>query len=415
VDQIVEIFLLAVMLGWLGIAVASCLSAFACQFDPPPTKIVHSLSAAVIIPIRGIPPHFEALWRGLCAQSYQLFRVIFAVESELDPAYAAVRSRTKGPPVDIVVAGPARRAGQKVHNLLAALRTLKKTDAVVVLAGADIVPARDWLARLMQAFDDHVNDIVCAYRWMMPIDERWSTAFVCVVNSSIVTAIRLLPINYAWGGSTALRRHTLDALELDKCWARAVVDDVVFSRLVRNRRIRIYGPRDALVPTPVSYSWQQAIALGRRQYLLVRMHAPLLWVAAAVLTTLPLVGWAAAIPLAVGGSKLAIGVIGGVVALDFARARFRARVPEKLWRISIPRHIQLLDRWATPLWLAFHAGIIWSTLFGRSITWAGRRYWVDSQRRVDRIVRLPAAATAESSAEAPSAKAPQTEADAPRR
>ncbi len=36
-----------------------------------------------------------------------------------------------------------------------------------------------------------------------------------------------------------------------------------------------------------------------------------------------------------------------------------------------PRHIVLLDLFATPAWVFVHAAVIWSTLFKRSVTWAG--------------------------------------------
>jgi hypothetical protein len=55
-----------------------------------------------------------------------------------------------------------------------------------------------------------------------------------------------------------------------------------------------------------------------------------------------------------------------------------------------------LDRWGTPLYLAFHAMIVWSTLFGRDITWAGRTYRLDAKQQVIGITG-PAVAAAEAS------------------
>ena len=37
--------------------------------------------------------------------------------------------------------------------------------------------------------------------------------------------------------------------------------------------------------------------------------------------------------------------------------------------------------------LALHAAIIWSTLFGRSMTWAGRTYRLDRENRVVDLTR----------------------------
>jgi hypothetical protein len=72
--------------------------------------------------------------------------------------------------------------------------------------------------------------------------------------------------------------------------------------------------------------------------------------------------------------------------LDHLRARMRRRVSRKLCGTDIPRRMAWMDRWGTPAFLAFHCLIIWSALFGRSVTWAQRTYYLDVHRRVDRIV-----------------------------
>ncbi len=51
-----------------------------------------------------------------------------------------LRSLTGGLPVEIVIAGPTEKCAQKVHNLVAALKTLRPDDQVIVFADADIVP-----------------------------------------------------------------------------------------------------------------------------------------------------------------------------------------------------------------------------------------------------------------------------------
>src|SRR5262245_21902859 len=322
---------LAAFAGWLSVAAVACLCAFNCQLDPPPIETGYQPATVVIIPVRGVPEHLNALWRGICAQIYRPFRIVFAVESVADPAYAALQSLADGPPTEIIVAGTTSCRGQKVHNLLAALRTLRSSDAAVVFADADLVPAADWLMRLIRPLCDPVNDVVSGYRWMVPTDERWSTAFACTANASIATLARVRPLNLAWGGSTALRRETLDALHLEECWDRAVLDDLTLTRAVRTRGGHVYGPRDVLVHTPTACTWKQAIAFGRRQYLLVRMHAPREWLLAASATTLPLVGWATAVPLAATGDKVAMATLVVANILDHLRALLRRRVPRKLW------------------------------------------------------------------------------------
>jgi hypothetical protein len=377
---------LLIVFAWLALAAMACLGALHSQRDRPPIPPGTPFSAVLIIPVRGVPPTLAALWAGLRAQSYDRFRVVFAVESLDDPACAALQALPDGPPRELVVAGPTTQRAQKAHNLLAALPTVRDSDDFVVFADADIAPTPDWLARLMRALSMHPNEIVSGNRWMVPADDRWSTAFTCVANSSVATIRRRHRFNVAWGGSMVLHRQAIDLLELTKCWDRAGSVDLSLTRCVWAHGGCVIGPRDALVPSPVAYGWKEAVAFARRQYLVVRMYAPLQWSLAAAVFTIPAIGWVWAIPLAALGDRRALAAIAAAYVLDYSRARLRARIPMKLWNMPIAPRVAWLDRWATPLWLWFHLGILWSTLFGRRITWAGRTYVIDRNRQVSSVI-----------------------------
>jgi ceramide glucosyltransferase len=374
------------LVAWLLVAALSCFGVYITQRARPPVDDGQAEPIVLIIPMRGIPPHLRELWQGICAQTRGPLRVIFALESADDPAGAALRALTGGPPVEIVIAGVTTERGQKIHNMLAALDRLKPSDAIVVFADADIAPAPDWLARLLRELETKRLGMTSGYRWMMAADERWSTAFACVINSSIASVPRDSKWANAWGGSMALRRHTIEALALPTLWEHAVSDDLTISRAVRAIGGKVRSPRDTLVPALASYSWRDAVVFGRRQYLFTRTHAPRLWLVAAAATTIPLVGWATALPLALTGNKLAIGTIAIAYALDYMRARKRERIPRKLWGVESHPRVKWLDRWATPAWLALHAAVIWSTLFGRTIHWAGRAYRIDAKQQLVRRI-----------------------------
>jgi hypothetical protein len=391
VALIFESLAIASLAAWLAIASISCFLVYKCVTDLPPPRPGYNPQTVLIIPVRGVPKHLDALWRGICTQTFRPFRVVFAVESIDDPVYEALRSLSDGPPTEIVVAGATVRRGQKVHNQLAALATLQPADAVIVFADADIVPAADWLTLLLRELRDPKNAMVSGYRWMTPSDDRCSTACLCVANASLATIGWRRSFNLAWGGSMALRRETLDLLDIAGCWDRAVLEDLPLSRAAHALGY-IESEPDVLVPTPASYSWKEAIAFGRRQYLFVRMYSPRHWLVAAGATTLPLIGWTVSLILTAGGNKAALATLLVANALDHVRARLRRRVPEKLWGTAMPRRMALIDRWGTPIYLGFHALIIWSTLFGRTIVWAGRSYRLDANNQVVQIKRLADAA-----------------------
>ena len=68
----------------------------------------------VFCPCKGIDAEFEKNIRSILEQDYPNYEVTFIVESEHDAAHAALRNLGAR---NILVAGPARDCGQKVHNL----------------------------------------------------------------------------------------------------------------------------------------------------------------------------------------------------------------------------------------------------------------------------------------------------------
>src|SRR5438445_166475 len=153
--------------------------------------------------------------------------------------------------------------------------------SVVACFGVYIAQRERPPARLLRDLDSQHIGMTSGYRWLIPADERWSTAFVCIVNASIASTPRDSKWANAWGGSMALRRHAIEALALPTLWDRAVSDDLTISSAVRALGGKVRSPRDALVPALASYSWTDAIVFGRRQYLFTRTHAPPLWIVAA--------------------------------------------------------------------------------------------------------------------------------------
>ncbi len=138
-----DVLPLVAMLAWLATAAIGCYGVHHYQHRLGRTVTADSSAQiVVIIPVRGVPDNLPALWQGLLAQTYAPWRLVFAVESRTDPAFAALsRLATTGRlPVEIIVAGRATDTGQKVHNQLAALATLRPEDGMILFADADIVP-----------------------------------------------------------------------------------------------------------------------------------------------------------------------------------------------------------------------------------------------------------------------------------
>lgn len=386
---------------WLLFAALSCLSvarflwASRREAEGKPLPPV-----VIVVPVKGGGPSLAGNLRAFLAQDHPAFRFIFSVEAVEDPAWPhLVACRDKSPhTVDLVVAGPAPSGGQKVWNQRAALRRLRRGDRIVVFADADIRPDPEWLARLVGPLPGAGLLVTTGYRWLEPVaGSGLAAALASVANSSVATMVRplgrLFGRHYgAWGGSMALTCQTMNEIGLQDWWNEALSDDLQLTAAVVHAGGRVRRMREVMPLTPIDWDLRQALAFGRRQYQILRTHAPVVWLYGALTTTVPLAGWLTAVPLAVTGNRVAQLSLFGVVLLDILRALLRRRVVFRLWgadgiaRLRVPLLLALV---ATPLWLLLHAVAVWSSAFGRHVDWAGIRYRIDAPNRVKIVSRAP--------------------------
>ena len=352
-------------------------------------------AAVVIIPIRGVPDCFPELWATLLAQTYDRWRVMFVVESETDPACAAIKEamQRSRPPwsIEIVVAEAATESSQLNRNCLAAIGRLRPEDEVVVFSVADMVPTPECLAQTIHPLNTRDIWFVSAYPFMLPSDSRLSTAVSCALCESLACIPRVPQrSNIAWGGTMALRRQTLETLDLSRWWGSTISNDSTMTRALWEKGGSIFGGRVMLIPSRESFGWIELMRLWRRWYLNARLYLPLYWLGAAVGSLVPIIGWATAVPLAIEGNLAAIGILGIAVGLHQWRATLRRRLRLALSPGHDDRVLAWADRWGAPAWCVLRAGIIWSVLFMRTVHWAGRVYRIDGPHRI-RVVEGPAA------------------------
>jgi hypothetical protein len=346
----------------------------------PLTVPCFAAPTVVIIPVRGAD-NLLGLWRALCAQQFPDWRLIFALEAESDPAFPLltrlIAATQERPDTELVIAGTATQCGQKIHNQLAAVARLRPRDTIIVFADADIVPQPDWLARLVHPLGRDDVEIVSGWRWLVADDDRLATAFVSAAHASFSLAPRPRAWALAWGGSMALRRRYLDAIDLRAWWRDALLDDLRLTRAAWTAGGAVLGPSALLLRSPVRYDWRRAAAFVRRQYLFVRIHMPGYWAIAAAAVTIPLFGWAAAIGAGLAGPHYLLLGFAPAMVLHQYRVAVRRRIACRLWHDPPKRRQVVVDRWAVPAWQLFHAALFWSTAFGHTIHWAGRTYRLD--------------------------------------
>jgi hypothetical protein len=382
------------------------------------------------VPFRGVEPGLAGHVLRLAMQDYPDYRLVLVVQSMDDPAAAVLhqvmqRRDLRAGPVELVEAGPAPAdTGQKVHNLLQAMRHLEQDpsppppgpppppeeggneERVLVFADSDAAPGEGWLGDLIGPLQQpHITAVTTGYRWLVPLPDKQgelhpASVLASVLNGSVACWMSRRQQTHAWGGSMAMRVSTAQRGGLMDLWRGAISDDYQVSHMASRLPEQImYVPR-CLVASPVAMDWQQLVNFAHRQHLITRVHAPkLFWAGLGVLALYP-AAWISSLVAAVvllsmsGGWPLwwlppgAAFVI--VLVADQVRATYRwltvrnAFDPATVDRL---RPALRVDRWLTPLWMTAHLLLMLRATVGRTISWRGIRYRIDSPQKVRRMPR----------------------------
>jgi cellulose synthase/poly-beta-1,6-N-acetylglucosamine synthase-like glycosyltransferase len=336
---------------------------------------------AILAAIKGVSETTPQFLDRLCRQQYPVYRLVFALESRSDPVLSLIediQQRLAGRiAVEVVIAGQATQRAQKVHNLLAALGTLRDDDGIVVFADADILPDDRWLSQLIRPIANGDVAASTGYRWQLPTDRRWPSLIVAAVDLSIATAARSARWNLCWGGSIALDRAALNQIDLPTIWDRAASDDLTLTVALRARGFKINAPLHVLVASPVAHTWTSLFGFARRQYLLVRTYAPRHWLLAGWTLCLPALAAAVAVSELFAGRWWASSFILGSIALLQVRLHIRRQIADLLLphaAIAAAGITIIFARWAWPLIHLVHLGAFLTSVVGQRFTWAGIDY-----------------------------------------
>jgi cellulose synthase/poly-beta-1,6-N-acetylglucosamine synthase-like glycosyltransferase len=384
----------AFLMLWLAAQAASVLAVliFCASLGRAP-RLARVPRVAVLVAVKGHNVQLDPFLRSLFDQDYPDYRVIFAVESEDDPAVAAIapwRERL-GARVALVAAGLSVDEGQKTTNLLAAVSRLQPTDEVILLADADIVTDRSWIRELIAPLTNGEADLVSGFTWVVASDRRPATFLLASIASALSTFPRLPFLNAAWGGSTALTRETFEKLGVAAAWRGTLSDDLQLTAIAQRGRCRIAAPPNVLPRTLGQTSGFAAVtAQARRWYMLVRVYLPLTYVLMLLGATFIAAGWIVALAGAVSGSALALTAFTGALVCAAFRDAGRAILVARLWgRAGLRENLAFLvvEPLIAPVASVANAAFAWSALAMRRTTWAGITYELNGPQKVKVLAR----------------------------
>ncbi len=351
---------------------------YARAFTPPPAGFPGRV--IVFCPVRGRDPGLAESAASVLEQDLPAgYRVVFVVDASGDPAVETLSSLTGGARFEIFVAGRASGRGQKVHNLREAIRRFGDQADVYVFCDADAIYPPTWLKDLTGSLVGAGVGAATGYRWYVSGGDgpggggRLATALRAAWNASIAGYLGPHSGNFAWGGSTGIRREVFAAAGVLDAWSGALSDDYALTRAVRSAGLTIRYVPTCLVRTVGRCGWGDLLEFTTRQIKITRVYAPGMWRAAFVSYTLFLaafssltlmlpVEWRAWIPWSV----------------LYVMAGLRADVAVDAAGRSIDDPSLARDRWLyrllPPLAALLYGYNLWASLFSRRLTWKGIRY-----------------------------------------
>jgi cellulose synthase/poly-beta-1,6-N-acetylglucosamine synthase-like glycosyltransferase len=345
---------------------------------------------SVIAPTRGLEAGFAENVRPLFDQNYPSYEVLFVFDDADDRSLQVIQEmggRT-------VISGPAKGTGQKVHNLIAAVREIDPRCEVIVFVDTDARPDTNWLRKLVAPLSDEKLGASTGYRWFIPERGGLATRLRGVWNASIASALgEDNHKNFCWGGSTAIARSTFVRLNVAERWAGTVSDDFTLTRVLKEAELPIHFTPNCLVPSVGDCDFGELLEFTTRQIKITRVYASHLWLPLMLGSGLFCTVFFGGIALwLVTGSVVVLAILALLFLLGAAKGFIR-------WRaIGVPlaEHKSKLNRdlWAhIILWPFASLLYFYNTLvaaFSRRIKWRGITYELKTPTEAVIISREPA-------------------------
>lgn len=240
-------------------------------FAPPTT---------LVVPCRGVDAGMEENLRAFFRLDYPDLQILLVTESDTDPSVPIMRRVLADHPdrsATILFAGIARQRGQKVHNLVHALQSVREQDEVLAFGDSDIRPEPEWLRYLVAPLECPEVGASTGFRWYLPELGGAASVLRSVWNAGIVGLMTPGSCPFAWGGAMAVRRTTFASADIEGRWQNALSDDYAASRAIQTLGLAIRFQPRCLSFTHEDCSLGELLSWSYRQLAITRVYHPSLW------------------------------------------------------------------------------------------------------------------------------------------
>ena len=229
----------------------------------------------VIVPCKGVGKKFKENVQAICNQDYKNFKVLFVVDSKEDPAYKTLKKVfNKNSKVSIVISPFIEGCSGKISALLNGIKKSEDVE-VYVFADSDILPRKTWLSELVSHLKNDDVAATTGYRWYFPSDLK--SLFISCWNMANSLSLFYKSYNFAWGGSTAIKKQLFDKLHIEDEWKKGFSDDLILTKTVKDAGYEIKFLPQCISESPVDGNIWSFITWGTRQLTWVRWYFPSIW------------------------------------------------------------------------------------------------------------------------------------------
>ncbi len=354
----------------------------------------------VIAPCRGLDKDLEQNLSALIELDYPDYEIIFVVDAKGDPSVAVIEEVSRKAKVrtardsdrvslstKLIVAAKATDCAQKIENLREAVLHTDTRSQVFVFVDSDARPQADWLRYLVAPLEDNRNGAATGYRWFISKHRTFASEMRVAWNASIASALGTnTDSNFCWGGATAIRRDTFDAVDMSEKWRGTLSDDFAVTQAVKDAGLKIVFVPQALTPSVDDCTFNELVEFTTRQMKIVRVCEPKLWLMTLVgsgLFNSVLIASFLIVVLS-DANSLAVAVAISTLLLVFGFSIGKAWLRLKAVKLVLDTYKREIGKqfftqntlWLLTGLLFFYNAV--AALFSRRITWRGTRYELKS-------------------------------------
>jgi ceramide glucosyltransferase len=247
--------------------------------------VVFTPKTSIIAPCKGVDTGMEGNLRALFHQDYPSYEILFAVGSREDAALPVIEriideqriASAQKTPARVVIATPNDSRSEKVNNLLSAIDRIAPDSEVFVFVDSDARVTSDWLRSLVAPLVDKQTGAATGYRWYLPERGGFFSALLSAWNGSVATTLGDHNRNFAWGGSTAIRRETFAQCKVHDAWQQAVSDDYALTNAVQKSGLQIRFVPQCLTISREDATLPSLLEFTTRQVIITRVYNARLW------------------------------------------------------------------------------------------------------------------------------------------